>query len=1137
MSLNKLLNYDELESSSSHTDEDKNLVKFVINEAECHEDGRLILPCLWDKKVENLLPNNYKLASNILKSNLKKLGKNFDKLKQYNNVFLEQLESGIIEEVNNNNNNGNISFLGHMGVFRESVETTKCRVVFLSNLCEGAKSGALSHNQISIPGPNLNNKMEIALTLLRFNKFLLIYDVIKAFHMLHLSHLDTLKFHFLWVRDIKSDFSEVIYRMKRVPFGMRFSPCLLMIALYIILILHCYIDDPFEIELRNMLYNLSYMDNIAFSSDSENDIILSYHKSINIFSQYGFNLQQFSTNLGELEAEFEESSPPETKLLGILWKKDKDLLTIKNIKLNAEAKTLRSILASVNSCFDPLSFTLPCRNRAKLFLHDLQRDSSLSWDTSLGVDRIKEWIKICKLYNSGIQPVVPRCIGNYKNNYDLIAFTDSSKDLFGCVIYLKDPNTNFLHFLTAKNKVVSSKGVARTIPVLELFAVAYGVECMMDLYNNLTRAFCPVKINNLHLFTDSTIALSWLAAKTEKTSKIEKKGTVINNKLSNILRLCEAHKVIFHHIAGLKNPADVVTRCVSHRVLNKTNYFTGPNLTDCEESFVFEVPFNVNKFNFQVNVISVDKCEPLIALDRYSSIHKLCRVVHYVRRYIHLLKCRVKSKKPHLFPSIEHECKYQDSCTLVYKTAQQMNFQETYNYLLNPLVLKPTNLANQLNLFLDSKGLIRVKSKFGKLKGDFNEKFPMLLSKFCPLTKNLIFEYHSKMKHAGVYRLLYILKKEFYIPSAYITVKKVIKSCFICKKLYGRTIHINTNDYREFRISPKEIPYREIALDHIGPFYIKVNDSKVKVYILIITCMWSRGVNLLICKNINAESFINAFQIHVYDFGYPEKILSDAGSPIVKSFDLIKSFLNDNEVINFLKENNINALQFSTYPPTSSFLGGIVESLVKQIKNMVYSTISKNVLNDDQFYLLVKEINMLINKRPLAFKPLLNNNDIDPSVPQMLSPELLLKGYDVPCVVVAPHLHISESFDDEDPDWVPHNEKTDEERLFKNFKKFKKVKSKLHSIYHHEFLSNLRDLSTNRQGRYKPKDHVKLQINDIVAIKQKFQKPYFFPVGVITEVRENDLGEVVEVSVKKGNGEIIKRHVNTLILLKSSVDQ
>jgi len=49
--------------------------------------------------------------------------------------------------------------------------------------------------------------------------------------------------------------------------------------------------------------------------------------------------------------------------------------------------------------------------------------------------------------------------------------------------------------------------------------------------------------------------------------------------------------------------------------------------------------------------------------------------------------------------------------------------------------------------------------------------------------------------------------------------------------MYGRTILLNANDYRENRINPPEIPYRNVALDHIGPFTVKYNNQNSKVYI------------------------------------------------------------------------------------------------------------------------------------------------------------------------------------------------------------------------------------------------------------------------------------------------------------------
>ena len=229
-------------------------------------------------EVQNRLPNNYKLASSVLKSNLKKFQKCQEKLNQYNAVFSEQLEAGIIEEVpleELKNSNG-VSFMGHMAVFRDNVESTKCRVVFMSNICDKLKNGSLSHNQISLPGPNLNQKLEIAITLLRFNKFILVFDLVKAFHQIWLPYLDTLKLHFLWVKDVYNDFTEVAYKMNRLPFGMRFSPGILMVALYIIIVLHCF-TNPYEGEIRKMLYNLAYMDNLAYSCNVKSDLFSAFN--------------------------------------------------------------------------------------------------------------------------------------------------------------------------------------------------------------------------------------------------------------------------------------------------------------------------------------------------------------------------------------------------------------------------------------------------------------------------------------------------------------------------------------------------------------------------------------------------------------------------------------------------------------------------------------------------------------------------------------------------------------------------------------------------------------------------------------------------------------------------------------------
>ena len=278
-----------------------------------------------------------------------------------------------------------------------------------------------------------------------------------------------------------------------------------------------------------------------------------------------------------------------------------------------------------------------------------------------------------------------------------------------------------------------------------------------------------------------------------------------------------------------------------------------------------------------------------------------------------------------------------------------------------------SDLVKQLNLFLDDNGLIRVKGKIkstGKLK---RFKYPYLLANDSDLTKLIIEDLnYNILKHVGIYKLLSLFRKEFYIPAALQTVKRITRNCIVCRKLNGRTLQVNQNGFRDYRIAPEEIPFRDIALDHIGPFNVKLNVSREKVYILIVTCCRSRAVNLIMCRKIDNESFMLAFQEYIYCYGPPSHILGDNGSPIVSSLKIITDLMNDSEIQQFLAQRGIKFMKFDPYPAHASYLGDIVESLVKQVKHLIYTTVGKNHLDVFQFNLLVKECNMLINKRPVA---------------------------------------------------------------------------------------------------------------------------------------------------------------------------
>ena len=1120
---NDFLNVDNMKYDSLNSNMNMLLESFVLDNAKM-ENGRIILPALFNEKLIERLPNNYGLAKSILNSVYNKLKGDPMKLEQYDEIFKQQREAGIISmesELNNLIDNEDFSFLAHNAVYKQESLSTKCRIVYLSNLCQKGDN-TLSHNQVSMPGPQRNPKIVTALNLLRFNKYLLIMDLKKAFLQICLRKHDTDKLMFLWFKDIsRGDFSIVAYRINRVPFGMRYSPFLLFIALRIILILHASCLSQLEQDIHDNIYNSAYMDNLSYSSDDHDDLCYSYDYSIGLFERFGFGLQQFNTNNKELNSKISDESSPcdQTKLLGLNWDVNNDSLSCKKFFLNPDASTKREILSTLNSNYDPLGLALPIFNRAKLFLHSLQIKPEIEWDIKLNSEYLGEWRKIAKQINNSNPISIARSMGSNKDNYNLVACTDSSKDFYGCVLYLQSSDGN-ISFLYARNKTINKQLSKKTIPVLELIALKFGVQCLIDAKHEFDKAHLPINIIKLNVCTDSTIALNWLQLKTQTFSKVEKKSIIVNNCLDEIVDISGKFPIHFFHIEGLKNPADHVTRLVSERCLTCTNYHSGPKMYE-NSILTFRVPkFEYNETCIMSTEVSLQN-DPILPIEKVSDFYKLCRISMYVHKFVYNLKVKIgldRCIKP----------KFHDARIFVVREAQKMSYPQLFDYFYNPSVSKELPIISQLNLFLDSNGLIRVKCKFEKLNAIYSEKYPILLHKSSVLTKNIILSLHLTLRHAGTYKLLNIIRKEFWIPSAFQTIKRVLKSCLICRKTYGRSLPINQNAYPDFRINPVELPFRQIGLDHIGPFTVKdFHGVNKKVYILIITCLWSRAVHLIMSNNLNNEEFLMGLQLHVFEYGIPELIISDNGSPIVSSIPQIKSYLDDPTVKDFLDCKNIKIMEFRPYPSNASFLGGFIESLVKQVKNIIYSSLSKTILDYPNFSFLVRESNMLINKRPIAYKNILTNPDSDPSV-IVITPEMLLKGYDVPSIAIIPQL--TEGSDDEsyNPNVNPTNE-----RVYSYFRKLNKVKAKLNSLYYDEFISNLRSLSCDRPQRYKRRSTVNIRIGDFVAIKSKFSKPYFYPNGIVTDLKFNDLNEAVAIYIRLSNREIICRHPSDVILLEN----
>ena len=1162
---NNTLNYDREQFLDGFLDDIDNerIINYVLDNTTRNSEGRLIMPLIWNTKVDHLLGKNRNLALQILRSNFKKLSRDgMEKLKMIDQNFKEQRELGIIEKIGDLDKfldeNPRHSFLAHMAVFKPDRHTTKCRVVYLSNLSEKDPSRAvsLSHNQAMLSGPCLNQKITTALLHLRFDTKLLCFDIKKAFLNIGLTELDSNKLLFLWYNNVdKNDFSVVGYRSLRWPFGLVCSPCLLLLGLYRILMIDIEEDSRQMRELKRQIYSLMYMDNGSITSNDSQYLKWAFDNLSKIFEPYKFSLQQFVTNDDEIQAEIDQGSndpiSDEVKLLGLSWNRKKDCLSTRSIHLDTKANTKRTILKTIAAHFDVFGFTGPILNRARLFLHTLQCDKSLGWDTKLSEESIKEWKNISSQVNSSPNVQVKRFVGRRDGKFRLIAFTDSSKDIYGTVIFIQDLNNLEVSFVLAKNRLVNKQLSGKSIPSLEFQAISLGTDVLIDVYKELSGPTCvdPVQITELILFSDSMVSLAWINSYSHKLDKMNKHSVFIRNRLERLNKLCEIHPVTYKFVAGIDNPADLITRPVSYKLLMKSNYFTGPKfLKESLDSYASrEDVYNIvvpNPVAKPSDPTSKEICHAflsksgrgesghLVLMDKCSSFFRLVSIHKYIFKFIHKLKSRMFAKDPIKYShweSLDGNSYHQAFLHLV-KIEQHNQFPEIFSYFgnSNKAVKDIPNIVNQLNIYPDKHGVLRVKSKFSRWSDDVSFRFPILLPKNSLLTKLIILDFHERLMHAGCYRLLTELRKHFWVTHYFSVVKKTIKDCVTCKKLKQRSIKLNQSPYREFRLKPPNIPFRSIFIDNFGPYYISYGGKKVKIWILCITCLWSRGINLKICWDMSTKEFIRALQLHCLEYGLPELCLSDLGSNFIAGANVISDFLKGPDIQNYFQENGVKSISFEQYFKGHHPLGGIIEICVKMVKQLIHSSIRNYVLEYRDFEFIILQTVHLVNRRPVAFQEGLRDSS-DEVIPDPITPERLIHGYELVSVNLIPELQPDPS---PDPDWQINADPIS--TVKDSYQKLKNVRSKLIETYNNEFLGTLMKQATNIKDRYRPVTHKKLQIGDIVLIKEENCKPMNFPMAIVKRVTTNINNEVTGAVLQKGNKEIVKRHATSLIPILQS---
>ena len=96
-------------------------------------------------------------------------------------------------------------------------------------------------------------------------------------------------------------------------------------------------------------------------------------------------------------------------------------------------------------------------------MHKLQCQKHLGWDKVLTDEQQREWKNIARQCNSAPALKLDRSMGSRSSKYNIVVFTDVSRDICGCITYLQEVESSSLNFVSAKNRIISKSLATKSI--------------------------------------------------------------------------------------------------------------------------------------------------------------------------------------------------------------------------------------------------------------------------------------------------------------------------------------------------------------------------------------------------------------------------------------------------------------------------------------------------------------------------------------------------------------------------------------------------------------------------------------------------------------------------------------------------
>ncbi|XP_053687258.1 uncharacterized protein LOC128736793 [Sabethes cyaneus] len=999
-------------------------------------------------------------------------------------------------------------YMPHHAVIKPDSTTTKLRVVFDASC---ATSTGISLNNALMVGPVVQEDLLSIILRFRCHMIAVVADVAKMYRMVKVQASDQDLQRILW-RDSPTDPIKC-YKLTTVTYGTASAPYL---ATKCLQTLAEQGKESHPIGAKAVERDF-YVDDLLSGADTIDQVCELVSQTSHLLESAGFVLRKWRSNKGEAlinvpshlrdddSAKELDSSSAAVKTLGLLWDSISDDFRFNVPKWNSSAViTKRVVLSDAARIFDPLGLVSPVTILAKIFLQELWK-GSLDWDIPLPEELEQYWVEFRRNMLSLESITVPRWIGICSTcvQLELHGFCDASEKAYGACIYLRsvwDDGAITVRLLTTKSKVAPLEDLKRkkkklSIPRLELSAAVL----LSHLYEKVKGS--TLFDSNTIFWTDSMIVKCWLSSSPSRWQPF------VAHRVSEIQHVTRGS--IWNHVAGIENPADLVSRGMLPAQLSYSNlWWHGPlwlrqerntwphasletqedKLVACEEE----------KASIVCAMQAVSHSE---IFSLRSSLLSLVRLVAVIRRFTNNAKRANRGNRKIGFITYAES---EEALMVLVRLSQRECFATELAALSKgDQVARSSRLIGKNPQLVE--GVIQLGGRLSNAAIPIGRKHPIILDDRHPLTALIVRHYHHKYYHAGQQLLISCVRERFWPLNIRRIARQIIHQCIPCFRSKPKVQDQLMADLPEERVNPAP-PFLKVGLDYCGPFYMSYPGRKarpVKCFVAVFVCLVTKAVHLEAVADLTTQAFLAALRRFVARRSKPILIMCDNAKTFVGARreldELAKLFGEQHFQEAVTKGANNESIEFKFIPARSPNFGGLWEAAVKSFKTHFKKTIGIRSLTYDEFVTVLVQIEACLNSRPLT--PLSS----DPNDLAVLTPGHFL--------VQRPITSIAEPTLDE----IPEN----------RLSMWQKTQNFVQMIWKKWSTQYLSDLH-NRTKWTRQRDN--LRIGTMVLLKEENLPPLRWLLGRVIQVHTGNDGNVRVAVVKTKDG-IYERGISKICVL------